>query len=83
MGLFLFRLGKGIRTKRAMVISSFLLLIVLPMPRVGPDEMAWLNGLHECLILSVVLQAVVTIGSANQPATESGAEACRFPGELS
>lgn len=82
-GLFLFRLGKTIRIKHAMIFASLALLVTLPMPRVGPAAMPWVNGLYECAILMILLPAVVLIGAGSQPVTRFGEKACVFLGELS
>jgi len=80
-GLFIFRLGKTIRLKHAMVLTTLALLITLPMPRVG--EVAWVNGVYECLILMILLPVIVLIGAGSQPVTRFGERACNFLGELS
>jgi peptidoglycan/LPS O-acetylase OafA/YrhL len=82
-GLFLFRLGKTIRIKHAMIVTSLILLVALPMPRIGPDSMPWVNGLYECLIIIVLLPFVVLIGAGSQPVTRFGGKVCDFLGELS
>lgn len=82
-GLFLFRLGRTIRMKHAMVLTALALLIALPMPRVGPDALPWVNGLYECFILILLLPVIVLIGAGSQPVTRFGERACEFLGELS
>lgn len=82
-GLFLFRLGKTIRMKHAMILTSLALLVTFAMPRVGPDAMPWVNGLYECCILIILLPVVVLIGAGSQPMTRFGEKACDFLGELS
>ena len=81
--LFLFRLGKTIPMKHAMLLASLALLVTFPMPRVGPDSMPWVNGLYECLVLIVLMPVVVLIGAGSQPMTRLGEKACDFLGELS
>jgi peptidoglycan/LPS O-acetylase OafA/YrhL len=82
-GLFLFRLGKTIQMKHAIIFTSLALLVTLPMPRVGPEAMPWVNGLYECFILIILLPVVVLIGAGNQPASRFGEKACNFLGDLS
>lgn len=82
-GLFLFRLGKTIRMKHAMILTSLLLLITLPMQRIGPDAMPWVNGIYEWLIIVVLMPLIVLIGAGSQPVTRFGEKACDFLGELS
>ena len=82
-GLFLFRLGKTLRMRHAMIFASLALLVTLPMPRVGPDSMPWVNGLYECVILIVLLPIVVLVGAGSQPTTRLGERACDFLGALS
>jgi len=82
-GLFLFRLGKTIQLKHAMIFTSLALLIALPMPRIGPAAQPWVNGLYECFILIILLPVIVLIGAGSQPATRFGEKACHFLGELS
>jgi peptidoglycan/LPS O-acetylase OafA/YrhL len=82
-GLFLFRLGKTIAVKHAMLFTSLALLVALPMPRVGPEAMPWLNGLYECLILIILLPLILLVGAGSQPTTRFGDKVCNFLGELS
>jgi peptidoglycan/LPS O-acetylase OafA/YrhL len=82
-GLFLFRLGKTIKMKHAMIITSLALLVTLPMPRVGSDAMPWVNGLYECFIIIILLPVIVLIVAGSQPITRFGEKVCDFLGELS
>jgi peptidoglycan/LPS O-acetylase OafA/YrhL len=82
-GLFLFRLGKTITMRHAMIFTSLALLIMLPMPRVGPEAMPWVNGLYECAVLIFLLPVVVLVGAGSQPVTRFGEKTCNFLGELS
>jgi len=82
-GLFLFRLGKTIKMKHAMIFTSLALLIALPMPRIGPDAMPWVNGLYECFVIIFLLPTIVLTGAGSQPVTSFGDKACNFLGELS
>jgi len=82
-GLFLFRLGRTIRMKHAMLLTSLALLVTFPMVRVGPDAMPWVNGLYECTILIILLPVIVLVGAGSQPMTRFGEKACDFLGELS
>ena len=82
-GLFLFRLGKTIPMKHAMVFTSLALLVAMPMPRIGPAGMPWMNGLYECGILFILLPLVVLVGAGSRSMTRSGERACDFLGELS
>ncbi len=82
-GLFLFRLGKTIRMKHAMIFTSLALLVLLPMPKVGPVAMPWVNGIYECLVIIILMPIVVLIGAGSQPVTRFGEKVCHFLGELS
>jgi peptidoglycan/LPS O-acetylase OafA/YrhL len=82
-GLFLFRLGKTIQMKHAMIFTSLALLVALPMIRVGPATMLWVNGLYECFIIIILLPIIVLIGAGSQPITRFGEKACNFLGEFS
>jgi peptidoglycan/LPS O-acetylase OafA/YrhL len=82
-GLFIFRLGRTIQMKHALMLTSLALLIAFPMPRIGPDSMAWVNGVYECLILFILLPVIVLIGAGSKPLTPFGEKACHFLGELS
>ncbi len=82
-GLFLFRLGKSIRMKHAMISTSLALLVALPMLKVGPVEMPWVNGLYESLVIIILFPMIVLIGAGSDPMTRFGEKACDFLGELS
>lgn len=82
-GLFLFRLGKTINLKHAMIFTPLALLIALPMPRVGPAAMPWVNGLYECFIIIMLLPVIVLVGAGSQPITRFGEQACVILGDLS
>ena len=80
-GLFLFRLGRTILMKHAILLTSLALLVFFPMPRVGATP--WVNGAYECVILMVLLPLIVLIGAGSQLVTRFGEKACNFLGELS
>ena len=82
-GLFLFRLGRTITMKHAMLFASLALLVTLPMPRIGSDATPWLNGLYEWLVIILLLPVIVLVGAGSQPMTRFGEKACDFLGELS
>lgn len=82
-GLFLFRLGRTIRIKHALMLTSLALLVAFPMPRIGPESKVWVNGVYECLILFMLLPLIVMIGAGSRPLTRFGEKACHFLGELS
>lgn len=82
-GLFLFRLGKTFKLKHAMVFTSLALLVLLPMPRVGPAALPWVNGLYEIAVIVFLLPVIVLVGAGSQPTTRFGEDACNFLGELS
>ena len=82
-GLFLFRLGKTISMKHAVVVTSAALIIAFLMPRVGPASMPWVNGVYESLVILLLMPLVVLVGAGNRPVTRFGEKACAFLGELS
>lgn len=82
-GLFLFRLGKTLSLKHAMIFTSLLLITALLMPRVGPDAKPWVNGLYECFVIIILLPIIVMIGAGSKLATSFGGKVCHFLGELS
>ena len=82
-GLFLFRLGKRIKIKHAMALTSLALLVAFPMPRIGPVALPWVNGIYECFVIIVLLPIVVLVGAGSQPDSRFGAKACDFLGEIS
>lgn len=82
-GLFLFRLGKRLPMKHALLFTSLALLVALPMPRVGPVAAPWVNGLYESLVIILLLPGIVLIGAGSQPGTRLGDRACEFLGALS
>lgn len=82
-GLFLFRLGKTITMRHAMVLSSLALIVTFAMPRIGPEAMPWVNGLYECFVIIILLPVVVLVGAGSRPVTRLGERTCDFLGELS
>ena len=82
-GLFLFRFGKTIAVKHAMLLTSCVLVVLFAMPRIGPDAMPWVNGLYECGVIILVLPVVVMIGAGSRTVSAFGDKVCDFLGELS
>jgi peptidoglycan/LPS O-acetylase OafA/YrhL len=82
-GLFLFRLGKTISLKHAMILTSLALFVALPMPKVGPVAMPWVNGIYESFVIIILMPLIVLVGAGSQPVSRFGEKACNFLGELS
>ncbi len=82
-GLLLFRLGRTITMRNALLVTSAALLIALPMPRVGPADMPWMNGLYESLVIVLLFPILVLIGAGSRPASRFAEKACDFLGRLS
>lgn len=61
-GLLLCRLSKPRPVKNSFLISSFLLIVLLSVPRIGGDEV-WKNGLYEAFCLIVMFPAIIYLGA--------------------
>ena len=82
-GVLLCRLGKLIHIKGAFGWSSFLIILVLSVPRIGDEHHVWMNGLYEALMVILVFPLIVSIGAGGEMRFIRSAKICKFLGDIS
>lgn len=82
-GVLLLRVGKLIRIKNAFWWSSFLIVIVLSIPRIGDAQHVWMNGVYDALCVIVLFPIIVSIGAGGNLENEKAKKICSFLGDLS
>jgi peptidoglycan/LPS O-acetylase OafA/YrhL len=82
MGLLLSRFNKLIRVKAGFWWCSFLIAILLVMPRIGGEANAWANGLYEAFSILVMFPLIVSMGAGSKVTGKSVA-VCKFLGQIS
>jgi peptidoglycan/LPS O-acetylase OafA/YrhL len=82
-GVLLCRLGKLIHIKGAFWCCSFLIVLVLSVPRIGDEHHVWMNGLYEAFIVILVFPLIVSIGAGGKIAHVQSARICKFFGDIS
>jgi peptidoglycan/LPS O-acetylase OafA/YrhL len=82
-GVLLCRIGKLIHIKNAFWWSSFLIIIMLSIPRIGDEHHVWMNGIYEALCLIVVFPLIVSIGAGGELHSARSEKICNFLGEIS
>jgi len=82
-GVLLLRVGKLIRIKNAFWWSSFLIVIVLSIPRIGDAQHVWMNGIYDALCVIVLFPIIVSIGAGGNLENEKAKKICSFLGDLS
>ncbi len=82
-GVLLCRLGKLIHIKGAFWWCSFLILLVLCIPRIGDEHHVWINGLYEAFVVILVFPLIVAIGAGGEIIHARSARICKFLGDIS
>ena len=82
-GVLLCRLGKLIHVKRAFGWCSFLIVLVLCIPRIGDEHHVWMNGLYEAVVVILVFPLIVSVGAGGEMRHTQSAKICKFLGDLS
>ena len=82
-GVLLCRLGKLIHIKGAFGWCSFLIVLVLCVPRIGDEHHVWMNGLYEALMVILVFPLIVSIGAGGEMRFIRSAKICKFLGDIS
>ena len=82
-GVLLCRLGKLIRVKRAFGWCSFLIILVLSVPRIGDEHHLWMNGLYEAVVVILVFPLIVSVGAGGEMRHIQSAKICKFLGDIS
>ena len=82
-GLLLRRVAKLTQVKHAFFWCSFILVIVLAMPRVGGSEHLWMNGLYESLAIILIFPLVVYMGASGEITAALPKRLCKFLGDIS
>jgi peptidoglycan/LPS O-acetylase OafA/YrhL len=82
-GVLLSRLGKLIHIKGAFWVCSFLIAIVLIMPRIGDENSLWMNGLYESLCIILVFPLIVSIGAGGEIKNAFSLKICKLLGAIS
>jgi len=82
-GVLLCRLGKLIHVKKAFGWCSFLIVLVLSVPRIGDEHHLWMNGLYEAVVVILVFPLIVSIGAGGEMRHSQSAKICKFLGDIS
>lgn len=82
-GLLLSRITKPAHVKNAFFWCSFLIAIVLIIPRIGGATNLWMNGLYESLIIILIFPLIVYLGASGEIHGRYESRICKFLGNLS
>lgn len=82
-GLLLSRVAKPIRIKYAFLYCSFLIALVLYMPRIGGAGHLWMNGIYESLCIILVFPLIVYVGASAGIHSRTERRICKFLGDMS
>lgn len=83
MGLLMRRFFQPIKFKWGFELGTLLLVVLLSMPRIGGEDVMWLNGVYELICCIVVFPLVLFFGAANTEFKAARANLMRFLGDLS
>jgi peptidoglycan/LPS O-acetylase OafA/YrhL len=82
-GVLLFRLNKRIRIRHSFLACSLLLVLALSLPRIGPADQVWMNGLYEALCVIVLFPLIVAVGAGEKKVDGPAVGIARVFGDLS
>lgn len=82
-GLFVFRIFKPKNVKYTFFISSFILILVTIMPRIGDANTMYLNGLYELFCIFVVFPSLIYFSASETLENKITQKICKFLGDIS
>jgi peptidoglycan/LPS O-acetylase OafA/YrhL len=83
MGLLLSRMHKLIQVRGGFWWCSFLIAILLVMPRLGGSEHMLMNGIYESIVIIVFFPLIVSMGAGSKVTDSRTMAVCKFFGEIS
>ena len=84
-GLLISRVGKLINVKRGFWWCSFIIFVMLAMPRVGGTnpENFWMNGIYDTVCILILFPIIVSMGAGSKVTGKRSVAICKFLGEIS
>lgn len=84
-GLLISRVGKLINVKRGFWWCSFIIFVMLAMPRVGGTnpENFWMNGIYDTVCILILFPIIVSMGAESKVTGKRSVAICKFLGEIS
>lgn len=82
-GLLLSRVCKPGRVNNAFFWCSVLIIAVLTCPRLGGEDMHWLNGLYESFSIILIFPLIVWMGASGEIKGKTARHLCEFLGNIS
>lgn len=84
-GLLISRVDKLINVKRGFWWCSFIIIIMLAMPRIGGanPENYWMNGVYETICILILFPLIVSMGAGSKVTGTRSVALCKFLGEIS
>lgn len=81
-GLLISRVNKLIKVKAGFWWCSFLIAVILVMPRIGGMDKMWMNGIYESIVILFLFPLIVSMGAGSCVSGRS-VSVCKFFGEIS
>ncbi len=81
-GLLISRVNKLIKVKAGFWWCSFLIAVILVMPRIGGMDRMWMNGIYESIVILFLFPLIVSMGAGSSVSGRS-VSVCKFFGEIS
>ncbi|TWR26013.1 acyltransferase [Mucilaginibacter achroorhodeus] len=82
-GLLMSRILKPAYIKNAFLMCSFLLAVVLYMPRIGGAAHLWMNGVYESTCIIIIFPLIVYMGASGVLQNGREYRICKFLGDIS
>lgn len=82
-GLLLSRITKPTYIKHAFALCSFMIIVLLAMPRIGGSEQLWMNGLYDSLTVIFLFPLIVYLGASGEVKEGGTSRLCKFLGDIS
>ncbi len=82
-GLVLAKTLKLKFTNKAFFTTSFLLVVILSIPRLGGTTAYWKNALYECVALMIAFPFIIWLGAGGKVVGKIATKVCKFLGDIS
>ena len=82
-GLLLSRIVKPTLIKHAFLCCSFMIIIILSIPRIGGSQHLWMNGLYDSLSIIFLFPLIVYLGASGEVKGKYTSATSRFLGDIS
>lgn len=83
VGLFMSRIFQPLRIKKAFLMCSLSIIVLLSIPYIGGEGREWINGTYDAICVILIFPILVYIGASGKTTNNFSERLCKFLGDIS